>query len=104
MRTLELIAIFLINVLSSRKFLLEVENVNRTKSGTDYTIDPGGELNLLNTKQRLGGLLLRTALVLDCKLVSSNNYQDYQYFPWSPASTRFTFEGELDLRFPNNYF
>ena len=56
MRTLELIGISLTNVLLSRKFLLEVENVNRIKSGTDYTIDHKGGLDLINSKQRLGGL------------------------------------------------
>ena len=41
-----LVEMFL-NVLTSKKFLLEIEKINGTKSGRDYTIDHKGEFDLI---------------------------------------------------------
>ena len=47
MRTVNLIGIYFLNVLTSKKFLLEIENINGTNSGSDYTIDHKGEFDLI---------------------------------------------------------
>ena len=47
MRTVILIGICFLNVLTSKKFLLEIEKINGTKSGSDYTIDHKGEFELI---------------------------------------------------------
>ena len=51
MKTLNLIGISLLNVLTSKKLLLEVENVNDTYPGSDYIIEPEGDLGQRSVPQ-----------------------------------------------------
>ena len=51
MKALKFIGIFLLTVLTSKKLLIEVENVNNTKPGSDYSIEPKGDLGQRSVSQ-----------------------------------------------------
>ena len=59
MRALNLIGISLINVLASKKLLVNVENMNETSSGSDYSMAPRGKLDLILVTQSVTCRLLQ---------------------------------------------
>ena len=115
MKAIILIEIFLLNVLTSKKLLLlEVENVNDTKPGSDYSNSNSIErwsyscsdnLKVCNSKLHLlspeGDLGQRSVpedmrlLHAGCHSVSSKSYRDSHYYRWPQSAHRLNFDGEF---------